>query len=156
MPKRIIPTPVKTRFLSVVLMTKMMLKYKKVIDECFGFQPNLNLRQIVPTNDTWEIVNIIVNTSEQLIVSCLRSQRGNQGISDAVAHIAEVYMKYSHLCITITSVAEIDIERHLKMFQEKMAAAVCENLKPVVTPLFEFHKLDGCLVHHYIKLSLDP
>lgn len=41
------------------------------------------------------------------------------------------------------------------MFQTEMAGAVCENLNPLLPPLFEFQKLDGFLVHHYIALSLD-
>lgn len=65
------PTPVKKPILSVFLMMEMMLKYKKAIDECFGSQTNLNLRQRVPANDTWEIFKIITNTFEQLILLCL-------------------------------------------------------------------------------------
>lgn len=62
MPKQVIPTPVKTRLLSVVVIIKMILKYKKVFDECFRSQRNLNLRQIIPTNDTWDIGISIVHT----------------------------------------------------------------------------------------------
>lgn len=65
-------------------------------------------------------------------------------------------MKYSFLCSSISSVVETDFDGQLKIFQEKMAGAVCENLKRVLTTMYELPKLYGCHVHHYITLRFIP
>lgn len=50
---RIIPTPVKTRFVSVLVMLKIMLSDKEVVRNCFGTRTNRSLRSRVPSPETW-------------------------------------------------------------------------------------------------------
>lgn len=58
-PHRLIQTPVKTSFVSVIF---MMLWDKKVVSKCFGSKSDINIRKQVPTQQTWVVVQFIVET----------------------------------------------------------------------------------------------
>lgn len=77
-------------FVSVVVMFRMMFKYKEVVSRCFGAQSDRNLRNRVPDNETCDVVEAVVDTLDQLVISCLVSQKKTWTVSEAVAHFAKV------------------------------------------------------------------
>lgn len=86
-------TPVKTRFVSVIVMMSIMLKYRDVVENCFSNQYSLELRQRVPSNENWEIVHVIVEVLDPIMSNCILSQtRKGWLISDAVATLTVIYI----------------------------------------------------------------
>lgn len=85
-------TPVKTRFVSTVVMMAMMLEYREVVDHCFSNQEKLDLRQSVPSFTTWEIIKTIVETIQPVMKTCNFSQKSKIWlISDAVAKLYKAF-----------------------------------------------------------------
>ena len=62
------PTPVKTRFVSTVLMMTMMLKYREAVVHCYSNQEKMDLRKQNPQDDVWEITKVIVEMLEPLMI----------------------------------------------------------------------------------------
>lgn len=71
----LIPTTVKTRFIGILVIFKMMLKYKEVVKKFFGDKHDRNLRKYPIKR--YGIVHCVVQTLEQLVVSFLESQKKN-------------------------------------------------------------------------------
>ena len=71
-----IPTPVKTRFASSVVMMSMMLVYRDVVEHCFSNQVSIELRNRVPSINTWEIIGTIVTVLEPVMQAVYQSQSG--------------------------------------------------------------------------------
>lgn len=70
----VIPISVTERFWATASIMKPMQLYKSVIGRSFESQLNLNLRQLMPTSNTWEMLKVIVKTLEHLTMSFLLNQ----------------------------------------------------------------------------------
>ena len=78
-------------------MMSMMLLYRGVVDHCFSNQESIALRQRVPSNNTWEIVGNIVSAMEPLMKAAFLSQDREWLLSDAVAGVVKLYLRYKEI-----------------------------------------------------------
>ena len=152
------PTPVKTRFASSIVMMSMMLVYREVVEHCFSKQDSIELRNRVPSNNTWEVIGTIVTVMEPLMGAVYFSQRRDWLLSDAVALVAKLYARCSDMARETVVVSETASEftREIFLYKTKLAHVVSEALEEVVSPLLSFRELDGKYVHHYLRVVLDP
>lgn len=67
-------------------------------------QLNIKIRERVTTSDTWKIVTVIVGTFEQIISYFIKSKSNTWLISEAVAHVINIYLKYKGCSVTIVPV----------------------------------------------------
>ena len=75
--ERVIPTPVKTRFVTSVVMMSMLLVYRDVVEHCYSKHEKIDLRQRVHSTETWEIIRVMVDTLGPIMNTCVLSQTRN-------------------------------------------------------------------------------
>lgn len=71
----VMPTPVKTMFVSVIVMMKMMVEYRDVVKYCFSNQEEIKLKQGIHSVETSEKVQIICETWEPVMRYSFLSQK---------------------------------------------------------------------------------
>ena len=152
------PTPVKTRFVSSIVIMSMMLVYREVVEHCFSKQDSIELRNRVPSNNTWELIGTIVTVMKPLMGAVYLNQRRDWLLTDAVALVAKLYARYSEMARETVVVSETASEftREIFLYKTKLAQVVSEALEEVVSPLLSFRELDSKYVHHYLSVVLDP
>ena len=156
--QRKMPTLVKTRFASFFVMMSMMFLYRDVVEHCFSNQDSIALRQRVPSNSTWEIVGTIVSVMEPLMKAFFVSQEREWLLSDAVARVVKLYLRYEEIAsqeIEISTSAG-GFTAEIAFYRKLLAEVLMESMKSVVDPLLSFRNLNGKFVHHYLSVFLDP
>lgn len=91
------PTPIKTRFFSIMLMIKMISKYRKVVQTCSGSQSSLNLHERVPAISTRQTFKVTCGTLDQLFSSCFKIEERNWAVVDAVSYVISIYIKHTDM-----------------------------------------------------------
>ena len=152
------PTPVKTRFASSIVMMSMMLVYREVVEHCFSQQDSIELRNRVPSNNTWEVIGTIVTVMEPLMGAVYLSQRRNWLLSDAVALVAKLYARYREMARETVVVCETasKFTREIFLYKTKLAQVVSVALEEVISPVLSFRELDGRYIHHYLRMGINP
>lgn len=142
--ERVMPTPIKTRFVSTVVIMSMMLKYRDVVERCFSNQESVELRHRVPSPTTWEKILVRVDTLNPIMGSCFQSQAGKKWlISDEAAKFPELYVQYRDVAQLAESPLtqqsnESPFEEELKLYRGNTGTVVSEALRFVIQPLLEF------------------
>ena len=162
--ERVMPTPVKTRFVTSVLMMSMLLVYRDVVEHCYSNQEKLDLRQRVPSTETWEIVRVMVDTLGPIMNSCVLSQtRNGWFISDAVAKFAKLYTFYSDIEAMTGALAESGsaqrdstFENQILIYRKRLALCIKASLEKIVRPLLSFQGMREKYVHQFVALVVDP
>ena len=156
--QRKMPTPVKTRFASSVVMMSMMLVYRDVARHCFSNQDSIELRNRVQSNSTWESIGTIVTVLEPFMQAVYEIQGRKWLLSDGVACVARLYVKYrdaASATVVVSSTAS-EFTREIFLYKRKLARVLKESLEDVISPLRTFRSLGGKFLHHYLSLVLDP
>ena len=138
-------------------MMSMMLLYRDVVEHCFSNQESTAVRQRVPRNITWEIVDTIVSVMEPLMKAIFLSQDWEWLLTDAVGRVVKLYLRYeidSHAIELSTSAWGFTAE--IAFYRKRLGEVLMESMKSVFDPLLPFRNLNGKFVHHYLKLLLDP
>ena len=73
----------------------MMLKYRAVTEDCFYIQSSVQLQERVPSPMTWEIVKLVVSTSDPVMKACILNQTPKFWlVSEAGRKIIRLYVMY--------------------------------------------------------------
>ena len=151
-------TPVKTGFASSIEMIFMVLLYRDVVEHGFSNQESIALRQRVPSNNTWEIIGTIVSVMEPLMKGVFLSQGRDWLLSEAVARVVKLYLRYKSIAsetIEVNTSAGSSTGQ-IAFYRKCLAEVLRGSLRSVIDPLLSARGLNGKFVHYYLSIVLDP
>lgn len=152
------PIPVKTRFGSTVAMILVMLDYRDIVNDCYGSHDSIEIRCRNPDVRIWEAAQMICDTLQPVMHACILSQtRWFWLLSDAIAKVAKLYLKYRDLHHSIGAEETFsEFPAQLKECQRRMCDILRMRLKRTIEPLFQYESLLQGRSHYFLALALNP
>ena len=161
MPVQKLTTPVKTRMGSSLLMFKQMCEKRKAIEELYARIAPASMRNRNPSRESWVIAQAVTDILEPVYVCIVKQQRRSGQywiLSDAVADLVNVYMKYfkpSNVFDAGDDSVNMDANflTQLQTLRERISSHIKKNMQAAISAMFTFEESSG---HIMLAVMLDP
>ncbi len=154
MPPHKFKIPIKTRFVSQIILFQETLEFKHTIALCYGRQQSLALQGHVPTPQVWAIAQIVANTLGLVVQQCVLNQsQGYWLLLDAFVVAISFVCQMRTYCLTPNSIETQNFDGELQVFQQHVQKHVIQVLEPFLSFMLCFQ---SCKAHNMLTMMLDP